>query len=109
MARLKKNKKEAGKKGVQLEPHQVILRPLVTEKGVYHSSELNQYGFEISPLATKRDVKLAVEELFNVTVTKVRTQTRLGKPRRYRYREGYTKDWKKAIVSLDSESRINFF
>jgi len=108
MARLKKNT-EAIKKGIQLELHQVILRPLVTEKGVYHSSELNQYGFEISPLATKRDVKLAVEELFNVKVTKVRTQTRLGKPRRYRFREGYTKDWKKAIVTLDSESRIDFF
>ena len=35
----------------------MILRPLVTEKGVYHSSELNQYGFEVSPLATKQDVK----------------------------------------------------
>ncbi len=108
MVRLKKNK-DTVKKGVTLEPHQVILRPLVTEKGVYHSTELNQYGFEISPLATKRDVKLAVEELFNVKVTKVRTQSRLGKPRRYRFREGYTKDWKKAIVTLDSESRIDFF
>lgn len=108
MARLKKNK-ENFKKGIQLEPHQVILRPLVTEKGVYHSSELNQYGFEISPMATKVDVKHAVEELFNVKVLKVRTQARLGKPRRYRFRQGYTKDWKKAIVTLDSESRIDFF
>jgi len=108
MARIKANK-ENPKKGIQLESHQVILRPLVTEKGVYHSGELNQYGFEISPLATKADVKHAVEELFNVKVTKVRTQTRLGKPRRYRFRQGYTKDWKKAIVTLDSESRIDFF
>lgn len=103
------DKRKVRKKGIQLEPHQVVIRPLVTEKGVYHSSELNQYAFEIHPLATKADVKLAVESLFHVTVVKVRTQTRLGKPRRYRYRQGYTKDWKKAIVTLDSESRIDFF
>jgi len=108
MARLNKNK-TTGKQGIVLEPHQVILRPLVTEKGVHHSSELNQYGFEISPMATKSDVKHAVEELFNVKVLKVRTQARLGKPRRYRFRQGYTKDWKKAIVTLDTESRIDFF
>jgi|MudIll2142460700_1097286.scaffolds.fasta_scaffold1083625_2 large subunit ribosomal protein L23 len=101
--------KRAVKKGIQLEPHQVIMRPLVTEKGVYHSSELNQYAFEISSLATKQDVKRAVEELFNVKVLKVRTQTRVGKPRRYRFREGCTKGWKKAVVTLDSESRIDFF
>jgi large subunit ribosomal protein L23 len=102
-------KQKVRKKGIQLEPHQVVLRPLVTEKGVYHSTELNQYAFEIHPLATKLDVKQAVEALFNVNVLKVRTQTRLGKPRRYRFRQGYTKDWKKAIVTLDSESRIDFF
>ena len=104
-----RERKKAAQKGIQLEPHQVIMRPLVTEKGVYHSSTFNQYAFEISPLATKRDVKRAVEELFNVKVLKVRTQTRLGKPRKYRFREGYTKDWKKAVVTLDSESRIDFF
>ncbi len=97
------------RKGIQLEPHQVIVRPLVTEKGVHYSSEFNQYAFEISPLADKGDVKRAVEALFNVKVLKVRTQTRAGKPRRYRFREGYTKDWKKAVVTLDSESRIDFF
>lgn len=100
---------KTAKRGIKLEPHQVIMRPLVTEKGVYHSSTFNQYAFEISPLATKQDVKRAVEELFNVKVLKVRTQTRLGKPRKYRFRQGYTKDWKKAVVTLDSESRIGFF
>jgi large subunit ribosomal protein L23 len=102
-------KPKSRKKGIQLEPHQVVLRPLVTEKGVYHSTEHNQYAFEIHPQASKLDVKLAIEALFNVKVLKVRTQTRLGKPRRYRFRKGYTKDWKKAVVTLDSESRIDFF
>ena len=92
-----------------LEPHQVILRPLVTEKGMHRSNRDNQYAFAVNPLATKIDIRRAVEVLFDVKVTKVRTQTRKGKPRRYRFRYGYTKSWKKAIVTLDAEHRIDFF
>ncbi len=92
-----------------LSPHQILLRPLVTEKGVYFSGEFNQYAFEVNPLATKKDIRDAVEELFDVRVTKVRTQNRGGKPRRHRFREGYTKSWKKAVVTLDKEHRIDFF
>jgi len=94
---------------LHLEPHQIILRPLVTEKGVYHAGEFNQYAFEVNSLSTKDDIKRAVEELFNVKVTKVRTQNRAVKPRLYRYRNGYTKNWKKALVTLDKEHRIDFF
>jgi large subunit ribosomal protein L23 len=92
-----------------LEPHQVIVRPLVTEKGMHRSSRYNQYAFEVNVLADKDAVRQAVEELFDVRVVKVRTQYRKGKPRRYRFRSGRTKDWKKAIVTLDSEHRIDFF
>jgi large subunit ribosomal protein L23 len=92
-----------------LEPHQVILRPLVTEKGMRRSNRDNQYAFEVNPLATKVDIRRSVESLFDVKVTKVRTQTRRGKPRRYRFRYGQTKSWKKAVVTLDAEDRINFF
>ncbi|MCA9187994.1 MAG: 50S ribosomal protein L23 [Pirellulaceae bacterium] len=95
--------------GIQLAPHQVILRPLVTEKGVHRASRNNQYAFEVSQLADKTDVKRAVEDLFDVKVERVRTQNRKGKPRRYRFRYGYTKSWKKAIVTLNSEHRIDFF
>ena len=94
---------------IDLESHQVLLRPLVTEKGMHRSTRDNQYAFEISPLATKDDVRRAVEDCFDVKVTKVRTQNRKGKPRRYRFRYGFTKNWKKAIVSLDPEHRIDFF
>ena len=92
-----------------LEPHQIILRPLVTEKGMHRSTRNNAYAFEVHRLATKADVRRAVEDLFEVTVLKVHTQTRKGKPRRTRFRLGYTQDWKKAIVTLDSEHRIDFF
>lgn len=102
--------REAGERtGVTLEPHQVILRPLVTEKGMQRATRINQYAFEVNTLADKEDVKHAVEELFQVKVTKVRTQNRKGKPRRYRFRYGQTRNWKKALVTLDAEHRIDFF
>lgn len=92
-----------------LEPHQVIIRPLVTEKSHHKAERYNQYSFEVNPLATKADVKRAVEELFNVRVLWVNIQNRRGKPRRVRWRIGYTKAWKKAIVKLHPEYRINLY
>ena len=94
---------------LSLEPHQIILRPLVTEKGMHRSTRNNAYAFEVHRLATKGDVRRAVQDLFDVTVLKVHTQTRKGKPRRTRFRVGHTGDWKKAIVTLDTEDRIEFF
>ena len=101
--------KPKGQSGLQLEPHQVLLRPLVTEKGMHRSTRFNAYSFEINRLATKEDARAAVEKLFDVKVLAVRTQNRKGKQRRSRFRYGYTKDWKKAIVKLDPEYRIDFF
>ncbi|MBX3425862.1 MAG: 50S ribosomal protein L23 [Pirellulales bacterium] len=97
------------KPGLTLEPHQVIVKPLVTEKGMHKSTRNNAYAFEVNRLATKADVKRSVEELFEVKVLKVHTQNRKGKPRRTRFRFGYTGAWKKAIVTLDAEHRIEFF
>lgn len=94
---------------IKLEPHQVLLRPLVTEKGVHRATRNNQYAFQIHRDATKLDVRAAVESLFDVKVTGVRTQTRKGKFRRFRNRMGRTADWKKAIVQLHSDDRIDFF
>jgi large subunit ribosomal protein L23 len=94
---------------MELAPHHIVLRPLVTEKGVHRSTRHNQYAFEVNPLAGKDDIKRAVEALFDVTVVKVRTQSRKGKPRRHRFRWGETSRWKKALVTLDPEHRIDFF
>jgi len=95
--------------GPALEPYQIILRPLVTEKGMHLSERHNAYTFEVNTLATKDDIRRAVEELWDVRVTKVRTQNRRGKPRRHRMAYGHTNDWKKAIVQLHEEDRISFF
>ena len=97
------------KTSITLEPHQVVVKPLVTEKGMHRSTRNNAYAFEVNRLATKSDVKRAVEDLFEVNVLKVRTQNRKVKPRRTKMKFGYTKDWKKAIVQLDPEHHIDFF
>jgi large subunit ribosomal protein L23 len=94
---------------ITLEPHQIILRPLVTEKGMHRSTRNNAYAFEVNRMATKADVRRAIEELFSVNVLGVHTQNRKGKPRRTRMQVGHTGDWKKAIVTLDKEHRIDFF
>ncbi len=101
--------KEQAKVGLALEPHQVILKPMVTEKGMFQSEHFNQYTFKVNPLATKTDIKNAVEKLFEVEVAKVATQRRRGKPRRFRFTYGRTKDWKKAVVTLKPDHRIDFF
>jgi large subunit ribosomal protein L23 len=97
--------------GPKLEPYQVILRPLVTEKGTHQSTNEHQnaYSFEVNRLATKDEIKHAIEDLFNVRVVGVRTQNRQGKKRRYRARIGQLPSWKKAVVKLHSEDRIEFF
>lgn len=95
--------------GLELQPFQIILRPLVTEKGTHISEKHNSYTFAVNPAATKEQIKKAVEELWEVRVAKVRTQIRGGKPRRHRTSYGHTKSWKKAIVKLNEEDRIAFF
>jgi large subunit ribosomal protein L23 len=93
----------------ELEPHHIILRPLVTEKGMHKASRNNAYAFEVNRRANKDDIRRAVETLFDVKVVAVNVQNRVGKPRRSRASSGYTKAWKKAIVKLDPEHRIDFF
>jgi large subunit ribosomal protein L23 len=101
--------RDTTKTGLDLQPHQIILRPLVTEKGMHKASRNNAYAFEVCRMAGKEDVRRAVEHLFDVKVLGVNIQNRKGKPRRARYRSGSTNAWKKAIVTLDKEHRINFF
>jgi large subunit ribosomal protein L23 len=92
-----------------LQPHQIIIRPLVTEKGMHKANRCNAYAFEVNRQAGKDDVRRAVEEMFEVKVLSVNIQNRKGKPRKARYHKGTTNAWKKAIVTLDPENKINFF
>jgi len=97
-------------RGPKLEAHQVILRPIITEKGTHQSTHRNAYTFEVNQWATKLEIKAAAEELFGVKVEKVRTQNRQGKNRRYRFRLGRLPHWKKAIIVVTPETPpIEFF
>jgi len=95
--------------GPKLEPYQVILRPLITEKATHLSERHNAYTFEVNSLATKTEIKDAIEVLFNVKVADVRTQNRRGKARRYKLQMGRMRNWKKAIVALHDDYRIDFY
>jgi large subunit ribosomal protein L23 len=97
-------------KGPKLEAHQVLVRPLLTEKGTHQSTHRRAFPFEVNQWATKEEIKAAAEELFGVRVKKVRTQNRLGKRRRYRFKMGRLSNWKKAIIILHEDSPgIEFF
>lgn len=94
--------------GPELEPHQIVLRPLVTEKGTHQSTRYNSYTFEVHPLADKLQIRDAIEHLFKVRVVGVRTMNCLGKHKRYRGAAGKLANWKKAIVKLHTEDKIDF-
>ena len=98
-----------GVPGLNLEPYQIVLRPLVTEKGTHQSTRHNAYCFEVHVAASKTQIKDAIQQLFPVRVEAVKTQTRIGKKRRYRSRLGQMPSWKKAIVTLHEEDKIEFF
>ena len=82
-------------------PHyQIIRRPIITEKGLGVKETEHTVVFEVSAAATKTEIKEAVQQIFKVKVTDVRTANFHGKMRRRGQSEGYRRDWKKAYVKL---------
>ena len=90
------------------DPRQVILRPIISERSVDMIAS-NRYTFEVAKQASKFEVRQAVEEIFDVRVTKVNTMRVSGKPKRQRYAKGLTRSWKKAIVTLQEGDAIEAF
>lgn len=88
--------------------YQVLLRPLITEKGTL-LAEQNKYAFQVAMGANKLQVKDAVETAFNVHVLKVNTMVMPSKTRRVGRSTGHTSEWKKAVVTLAEGERIEFF
>lgn len=80
--------------------YSVIVRPIVTEKGVEKKESERTLCFEVHPEANKTEIKQAVESLFKVKVEDVRTLTFEGKLRRRGRYSAYKSDWKKAFVKL---------
>ena len=89
--------------------HDIIIKPLLSEKS-YAGIQEKKYSFIVAKSANKTQIKLAIEEIFDVKVEKVNTANVRGKLKRQGKYEGYTPDYKKAIVKLKADSKsIAFF
>jgi len=89
--------------------YEIIRRPVITEKSTLQKEASNKVTFEVHPDANKKEIKKAVEKIFKVQVLDVRTLSQHGKEKRVGRNRGYRSDWKKAIVTLKSEHKIEFF
>lgn len=89
--------------------HDVIRRPLVTEKSNIGREEQNLVTFAVDPRANKVDIRRAIEQLFSVRVLDVHTARMPRKKRRVGRYEGQRPAWKKAIVRLAEGDQIEFF
>jgi large subunit ribosomal protein L23 len=90
------------------DPRDVLLAPVISEKS-YGLLDENKYTFVVRPDANKTQIKIAVEQVFNVKVLDVNTLNRSGKRKRTRSGFGRRKDTKRAIVSLAPGDRIEIF
>ena len=91
----------------------IIIKPIVTEKLTIQGEKLNRYGFIVDREANKLQIKAAVEQMYNVTVAEVNTMDYHGK-RKSRYTKagmlkGRTNHYKKAIVTVAGEDKIDFY
>lgn len=91
-----------------MELRELVKRPLITEKTT-KLMEDNKYCFLVDRKANKTQIKQAIEEIFKVKVKTVNTFNRLGKLKRMGRHEGRRPSWKRAIVTLEAGSRIEFF
>lgn len=88
--------------------HDIIIKPIITEDSIDRLQN-NKYTFKVAKDANKIEIKNAVEEIFDVKVSKVNTISVKGKEKRMGRFTGYRPDWKKAIVTLEGEKTIEFF
>ena len=91
------------------ESRQVVLRPLVTEKATALKDDRNQVSFQVALDANKVDIRRAVETIFRVKVVDVRTQVVFGKEKRMGRFVGRRPSWKKAVVQLAPDNKIELF
>jgi large subunit ribosomal protein L23 len=87
-------------------PYQILQKPIITEKALDVKERQRTLCFQVSPKATKTEIKQAVQALFKVKVESVRTAFFLGKMRRRGRTSGYRPDWKKAYVKLKAGEKV---
>jgi large subunit ribosomal protein L23 len=88
-------------------PREIILRPIMTEKSMRQKEEQNVITFRVRPDANKVEIRAAVEAVFSVKVTDVRTSSYEGKLKRMGRHQGRRPDWKKAVVQLAPGHKID--
>ena len=93
---------------MQLDARQIIIRPVISEQS-FDQTEDGVYTFEVAKQANKIQIADAVEKIFDVTVTKVNTLNVKPKMKRVRYKEGATRTWKKAMVTVAEGDKIEIF
>jgi large subunit ribosomal protein L23 len=94
---------------MQRDPREVIIRPVITEHS-YDVMENNVYTFEVAKDANKVEIRQAIEAIFDVEVKKVNTLNVKPKPKRQRFAtRGYTRTWKKAMITLKEGDTIELF
>ena len=92
-----------------MDDHDIVIKPLITEQSTHFANNKNAYAFEVNSKANKIQIKGAVERLYGVKVTDVRTANRKGKPKKRGRFMGKQSDWKKAAVVLDEQHHIDLF
>ncbi len=91
------------------ELHDILLKPIITEKTARLNAEENTYVFQVGDSSNKIQIKQAVEDVFGVRVANVRTARMPGKPKRFGRHWGRTAAWKKAFVTLAEGDSLNFY
>ena len=91
------------------DPRSIVRKALITEKGTALRELRNQYHFEVARDANKIEIRHAIEAIFSVKVDHVRTMQMRGKVKRQGRYLGKRSDWKKAIVTLQPEQKIELF
>ncbi|MBP5698549.1 MAG: 50S ribosomal protein L23 [Alphaproteobacteria bacterium] len=99
-------KKSVKTNNVTAKMYDTLLRPVITEKSM-GSSEAGKVVFMVPLSATKKDIKAAIEAIFNVKVERVNTVKQTGKVKRFRGYEGVRSDYKKAIITLAEGQNID--
>jgi large subunit ribosomal protein L23 len=89
--------------------YRVIIRPLITEQSMHFANTKSAYSFEVDKGANKQQIRSAIEKIYNVKVSKVRTANHKGKLRRKGKTSGVTPAWKKAVVYLLPDYHIDLF
>lgn len=92
---------------MNLHLYEIIQEPWITEKISNQTQKFGKYAFRVHPKANKKEIKSAVEKIFNVHVVKVNAMNHSGKWRRVRQQPGKTNDWKKAVVTIKKGEKID--